>query len=233
MKDFKLQAAIAAIAALAAGPLQADLLTSPAQLPSAPINLLFNFDAPTGSGLLAPVAIGHGVTFSTTGGPGSLGEAPLGAWSLGDNGVWSLGRTFAAVDGDFAQGGEPAGMVFDLGGLRVKGIGGFMNFDPGFTYGSPLVFPLPLYIAAYDSNGNLLEDYELPLIDTPAGFNEGVFYGIGREQADIARFVVSGPYAVIDDLQVAAIPLPPGAWLMAGGLLALGLQARRRRQPAP
>lgn len=231
MKTFKLHAALAGVAMLAAGPLHADLLTSPAQLPSAPINLLFNFNAPTGSNLLAPVAIGHGVTFSTTGGAGSLGEAPLGAWGLGDNGFWSLGKTFAAVDGDFAPGGAPAEMVFDLGGLQVKGIGGFMNFDPGFTYGAPLAFPLPLYIAAYDRNGTLLEDYELPLIDTPGAFNEGVFYGIGREQADIARFVVSGPYAVIDDLQIAAIPLPPGAWLMAGGLLALGLQARRRRQP--
>jgi hypothetical protein len=161
------------------------------------------------------------------------GEAPLGAWSLGDNGFWSLGKAFAGVDGDFSQGGAPAAMVFDLGGLLVRGIGGVMNFDPGFTYGAPFAFPLPLYIAAFDSSGNLLEDYELSLIDTPGAFNQGVFYGIGRQQADIARFVVSGPYAVVDDLQIAAIPLPPGAWLMAGGLLALGLQARRRRQPAP
>jgi len=222
--------ALAGLLGLAAMPVHADLLTSPAQLPSTPINLLFTFDTPTGSNLNAPVAIGNGVTFSTTGGAGSLGEAELGIWSLGSNGFWSLGKTFAAVDGDFDSNGFPAEMIFDFGGLLVQGVGGFMNFDPDFIYGAPLAFPLPLYIAAFDINGVLLEDYELPLINTAGGFNEGMFYGIGREQADIARFVISGPYAVVDDLQIAAIPVPPSLALMGAGLLALGWQAARGRK---
>jgi len=230
MKSLHHLAAVAGVLALAAMPVKADLLTSPAQLPSAPVNLLFTFDSPDGFNLVAPVAIGNGVTFSTTGGPGSLGDAG-GIWSLGSNGFWSLGKTFAGVDGDFDGNGVPAGMLFDFGGLLVKGVGGFMNFDPDFTFGGPTVaFPLPLYIAAFDRSGALLEDYELPLINTPGEFNAGVFYGIGRDQADIASFLISGPYAVVDDLQIAAIPLPPTAWLMGAGMLLLGWQARRRKQ---
>ncbi len=227
MKPIRNLVAAGAIALLTA-PVHADLLTSPAQLPATPGQLLFTFDAPTGSGLAAPVALGNGVTFSTTGGPGSLGEAGLGIWSLGDNGFWSLGKTFAGVDGDFDSQGNPAAMVFDLGGLQVKGIGAFMNFDPGFTYGAPLTLPLPLYIAAYDRNGVLLEDHELPVF-TPGGVNEGAFFGIGRDQADIARFMVSGPFAVVDDLQIAVVPLPPSALLLGAGMLLMGWKASRRR----
>jgi hypothetical protein len=230
MKSLHHLAVAAGVFALAAMPVKADLLTAPAQLPSAPINLLFTFDTPAGSNLLAPVAIGNGVTFSTTGGPGSLGGAEFGAWSLGSNGFWSGGKTFAGVDGDFDVNGQPAGMLFDFGGLLVKGVGGVMNFDPDFTFGGPtFAFPLPLYIAAFDKSGTLLEEYELPLINTSNGFNEGVFYGIGRDQADIASFLISGPYAVVDDLQIAAIPLPPTAWLMGAGMVLLGWQARRRK----
>jgi len=218
----------AAFVALAAGPVQAALITSPSDLAN---SISFSFDDPAGSNLTNPIDLGNGVTFSTTGGPGSIGGAPLGAWSLGSNGFWSGAKTFAGVDGDFDDAGEVASMLFDFGSSPVSGVGGFMNFDPNFTYGDPLSLPLPLYIAAYDTDGNLIEGHELPIATTD-GFNDGAFYGIATGSADIALFVISGPYAVVDDLTVAADatevsePATPALILACAG--ALGFLARRR-----
>lgn len=220
----------ALVVAIAAGPLHAALITSASDLAN---TSTFSFDTPAGSNLSSPVALGNGVTFSTTGGPGSIGEAPLGAWSLGSNGFWSAGKTFAGVDGDFDDAGEAASMIFDFGDNPVSGVGGFLNFDPDFTYGDPLSLPLPLYIAAYDAQGDLIEGHELPLF-TPDGFNDGAFYGISVDAPEIAQFVISGPYAVVDDLTVAgdavAIPEPatPALLLACVGLAAL-LGRRRGR----
>jgi hypothetical protein len=218
----------AAVAAAAVLPAHAALVFDASDLAAGGPLTVFGFDSPTGSGLTTPVDLG-GVVFSTTGGRGSLGEAPLGAWVLGSNGVWSGGKTFAGVDGDFDAGGGVASMSFDFGALRVRGIGGFMNYDPDFTYGDPLALPLPLYIAAYGAGGTLLEDYEVPVF-TPDGFNAGVFYGILRDAPEIARFVVSGPYAVIDDLTFTApVPEPSTYALLLAGLGLLAFAARRRR----
>lgn len=217
------------VAVAAALPAHAALVFDPTDLPAGGGLLTLGFDSPAGSNLTSPVDLG-GVVFSTTGGPGSIGGAPLGAWVLGSNGVWSGSKTFAAVDGDFDAGGGVASMVFDFGPLRVQGIGGLMNFDPDFTYGDPLSLPLPLYIAAYSGTGTLLEDYDVPVF-TPNGFNEGVFYGIRRDAPDIARFVISGPYAVVDDLTFTTpVPEPSTYSLLLAGLGLLGLAARRRRR---
>jgi len=218
----------AAFIALAIEPVQAALITSPSDLAN---SISFSFDDPAGSDLTSPVDLGNGVMFSTTGGPGSIGEAPLGAWSLGSNGFWAGSKTFAGVDGDFDDAGEVASMIFDFGSSPVSGVGGFMNFDPDFTYGDPLLLPLPLYIAAYDAEGNLIEGHELPIF-TEDGFNDGAFYGIATGSADIAQFVISGPYAVVDDLTVAAdaaeVSEPATPALMLACVGALGFMARRR-----
>lgn len=222
----------AAFVALAIAPVQAALITSPSDLAN---SVSFSFDDPAGSDLTNPVDLGNGVTFSTTGGPGSIGEAPLGAWSLGSNGFWAGSKTFAGVDGDFDDTGEVASMIFDFGSSPVSGVGGFMNFDPDFTYGDPLSLPLPLYIAAYDEQGNLIEGHELPIVTTD-GFNDGAFYGIATGSADIALFVISGPYAVVDDLMATAEtlevsePSTPALLLACIGLA--GLLARRRAHHA-
>ncbi len=216
------------VVAFAAGPLHAALITSASDLAN---TSTFNFDTPAGSNLSDPVALGNGVTFSTTGGPGSIGEAPTGAWTLGSNGFWSASKTFAGVDGDFDGAGEPASMIFDFGDNPVSGVGGFLNFDPDFTYGDPLSLPLPLYIAAYDAQGNLIEGHELPLF-TPDGFNDGAFYGISIDDPTIAQFVISGPYAVVDDLTVAgnavAIPEPATPALLLACIGLATLLGRRR-----
>lgn len=171
-------------------------------------------------------AFGFDVGVSSLNGPQFFGP-PYGAWSLGDNGEWNSARTFVGVDGGYDDNtGAVGSLVFDFGGQTVSEVGAVINFDPGFTYGGG--FPLPLYIAAYDTQGALLESWELPLF-TPGAVNEGVYYGFKLEHATIARFEVSGPYAVVDNLSFSQ-PVPePSTWaLLVAGLGAVGWAARRR-----
>jgi hypothetical protein len=98
------------------------------------------------------------------------------------------------------------------------------NYLPDITYGGGL--PYPLYLAAFGVAGNLLEEHEVPLF-TPGALNAGLFYGINREIADIARLEVRGPFVVADNLTVV-VPEPNAVLLaLAGGLL-LRLANRRR-----
>lgn len=223
-KQLKVLAAAATVA-LATGPVHAALLFGASEL-TGPTQTI-GFDAPAGSGYTTPVDVGVGtgyvVEFSTTVGTGSVGIAPLGAWVLGSNGDWAGDKTFAGVDGGMTDEGAIASMIFDFA-TPVQSAGGVMNYDPDFVFGGG--FPLPLYMAAYDSGGNLLEDYELPVF-TPFGFNEGVFYGIGRDNPEIARLVIEGPYAVIDDLSFT-VPEPSTYAMLLAGLGLLGVMAGRR-----
>jgi hypothetical protein len=173
------------------------------------------------------------VNFTTANGDRVIG-APLGLWDLGGNGFWSTALTFGAVDGGVDLNGNTALMSFDFNGLTVQKIGGFLNFNPDFTYGGGL--PLPLFIAAYALDGTLLEGQDLPISTPPDGnnveaLNQGAFYGFSRQDADIAKFVVMGPYAAVDNLTFTT-PVPePSTWaLLVAGLLAVGAVARRRQQ---
>lgn len=170
-------------------------------------------------------AIGADVQVSALGGTLNFG-APYGAWTLNDNGEWT-GASFVGVDGAFQDeaNGIAASLVFDLA-LPQGSVGGFLNFDPSFTYGAGL--PLPLYLAAYDSSGALLEDHFVP-VWTPGGLNAGAFFGISLDSNSIARFEVSGPYAVLDNLTLAPVPEPNAIAAMLAGLGVLGAVARRRR----
>jgi hypothetical protein len=219
---------VAAVLALAAGAAQAELVTSAAEMGSG--LLVQTFDEALDNStprVQIGASLGVDVGVSASNGPLLLG-APLGAWSLGSNGEWTSARTFVGVDGGLDDDGRIGTLVFDFGGQTVSQVGAVLNFDPDFTYGFGL--PLPLYIAAYGLDGTLLDSYELPLF-TPGAVNEGAFYGIRLATASIARFEVSGPYAVVDDLSFSQ-PVPePGTWaLMAAGLAALAVAQRRQRR---
>lgn len=230
-QSFALAAALATVACVA----RADLVTDAAAIGPGANVLSFERGA---DGLVVNDAAGIdttiGVSFTTTGGDRFIGS-PLGLWSLGDNGFWTTARSFGAVDGGVAADGSVASLVFEFGGLTVQKIGGFLNFDPGFTYGGEGEgFPLPLYIAVFGTDGSLLEGQDVPVF-TPADANgvealdQGAFFGFTRQSADIARFVVSGPYAVVDDLTFTTpVPEPSTYALFATGLLLAGVAVRRQ-----
>jgi len=215
-------------AALLAGALvaplaQAALVTNPADAGSFSVNfdgLVVPPTAPNG-----PVAIAPGVSVSATGGNLSLGEAPFGAWGLESNGMWSLGKTFAGVDGgvDPLFGAASLTFTFDT---PLFAVGGFLNYDPDFvTLGIPEI----ISIAALDQNGVELESWYLPIATGPDSVNAGAFFAIALDQPLIKKFVVYGPYAVIDNLTYAPVPEPATYVLLLGGLALLGLMGARRR----
>ncbi|WP_341891706.1 PEP-CTERM sorting domain-containing protein [Variovorax sp. YR752] len=224
-KHFRI-AALAAALATAQGAAQATLITT---APGGASVIDFD-DAASyvtgGPSVQTGGAIGADVQVSTLGGPLQFG-APYGAWTLSDNGEWT-GASFVGVDGAFQDeaNGIAASLVFDLA-IPQGSVGGFLNFDPSFVYGGGL--PLPLYIAAYDGSGTLLEDHFVPLW-TPGGLNAGSFFGISLDSNAIARFEVSGPYAVLDNLTLAPVPEPGSVALLMAGLGVLGAVARRRRE---
>lgn len=230
MKLKSLLLAAAVMLGVAVAPARAFLITSAAELPGAMVQTFA--DAASYDTSMARVQIGSslGINLGVTGinGPLQFG-APFGAWSLGSNGEWTSAINFVGIDaaGD-TEGGIYPSMMFDFGSQRVQSFGAFMNFDPDFTFGGG--FPLPLYIAAYDEGGTLLESYELPVF-TPGGINAGSFYGITLGSALISRFEVSGPYAVLNELTFSApVPEPSAYALLIAGLLALGYAVRRRRE---
>ena len=68
------------------------------------------------------------------------------------------------------------------------------------------------------------------VVDTAAdGYNEGLFLGIVRAQADIRSISFKGNGVVVDNLAFTT-PVPEaGTWAMlSAGLLALGFLGRRR-----
>lgn len=205
---------------------EAGLATAPGQLGTD--GIMVDFDSPRGSALSAPVewsiAPGISIQYSTVGGPGSLGAAPLGSWSLRSNGDWAGPRTFAGVDGGASPEGTAASMVFDFKGTTVMSVGGLFNYVPDLLH--PGGSPYSLYLAAFDVGGNLLEGHDLPVF-TPGGFNAGVFYGIERSAPDIARIEIAAPFAVVDDLTIV-VPEPGSPLLLCIGGVVLALRRFRR-----
>lgn len=142
-----------------------------------------------------------------------------GVWNLQNNGVWGLGKEFAGAN-------TPVGAlaVTFTPGTFVSSIGAFVNYlIPATSSGTVIT------LTALDADGFILESYGVT-ISTPDGYNEGSFLGIQRAQADIASFVVSGAYVVMDDLTYSK-PVPePSTWAMLGvglGLVGFGLSRRR------
>jgi hypothetical protein len=206
-----------------AAPAQAALVTDPIRI--------LTFDDAAGYDLASSrvqigASVGADVGVSAAHGALHFG-APLGAWSLGSNGEWTSAKTFVGIEG----GGHPATghfptLVFDFGGKAVRSVRAQVNFVPDIVYGGGL--PLPLSIAAFDRSGRLIESHELPVF-TPAKVDAGPFFGIELTTPRIARFEVSGPYAVVDDFTFSApVPEPGTVALLIAGLAAVGLVARRR-----
>jgi len=76
-------------------------------------------------------------------------------------------------------------------------------------------------LSVYDSGGSLLESHT-----AVAGAN--VYAVITRSAYDISRFVISGDFFAIDDLQFDAIPAPGAILLSSVGVGIVGWLKRRR-----
>ena len=79
----------------------------------------------------------------------------------------------------------------------------------------------PEFVSVYDSTGSLLESYQVA-----AGSN--VYPVITRGSYDISRFVITGDFFGIDDLQFNAIPAPGAILLGSIGAGLVGWLRRRR-----
>lgn len=231
------KAALAAALVALAGTAQAELRTvAPGQAAVITFDDAASYDTSVAAVQIG-ASVGLDVTVSAVGGTLQFG-APLGAWALGPtddmgnttgNGEWT-GSSFVGVDGDFqdATNEIAASLIVNLAVPKAT-VGAFVNFDPTFSYGGGL--PLPLYIAAYDTSGTLLEDHFVP-VWTPGGLNAGSFYGITLASDSIARFEVSGPYAVMDTLTIAAVPESGALAMLLAGLGVIGSVAGRRPRRA-
>lgn len=162
-----------------------------------------------------------------------LGVEPAGAAAFlnppnadfGDNGVWSLGKTFVALD---TLGTSADTFSFDFDGGTVAAVGGFFNYYRGAgELGDSLT------ISAYGVGGALLETRTISFNFGAAPGDEGLglFAGIRRDLPEIARFTVSGDSVGVDFLGfTAAVPEPSTYAMLLAGLGLLGLAARRARR---
>lgn len=156
-------------------------------------------------------------------------DMTLGAFAvdLNENGTWGAGNNFAGV-GDLVHGGASydGAMYFTFDPAHGAGATFSIYQDVGGT--------AAITLEAFGTGFILLETYSF-VIDFADPFlsNVGLFYGIGRDIADIVGLRVSGDGFVLDELRIAtsAVPVPAALPLLLGGLGLLGA-ARRRARPA-
>jgi hypothetical protein len=210
MKSQTLVAALASLGLMAsAGSAHALLWGAPVPTPSTVVT----FDSYDGFVTTGPEVVAPGVTFSGS-------SSTLGAFvaELNNNGTWGAGKVFAGV-GSFFEPISAGTMLFNFGAVATAGA--FVNvFAPDGK----------VTISAFGAGGALLESHEVT-ISTPNGENAGVFLAIGRASSEIEGLSFFGTGVVIDDLSLstAVVPLPPAAFLLAGGLVAMGWAGRRRK----
>ncbi len=210
-------ALLAVILASGAGAVRAAAITDPALLGAGAQQV--TFDAPLDG--TSPTSVGFGVTLTGDPVAGYVWSPPF--WSLGDNGAWSLGKTFVAVQNEAGTRGT---LSFELGGKQTSGIGAFYNYyvDPNSVLPS-------LTVTAYGLTGALLEAHDFTF-QAPNGsldVNAGAFGGIMRASPDIARVSFTGDLVALDDLSLVAVVPEPGSLALVMAALGMAGWSLRRK----
>ncbi len=168
-----------------------------------------------------------GITWTSTNAENQEGAVfgYTGGYGFSGNGFWNGGLgPMAGLNSSFEDVGVTDTMTFTLSS-PVSGIGAFLNYVPGNEQ--------PTTIAVRDSEGNLIESYNLSFLNPGGGegVNEGAFYGFLESSPIIASFTLSDNYIGLTGLTVqglAAVPEPGSLALLGSGLLLLGGLLRRK-----
>ena len=219
--------ALAALLALAGTAQAASIVSGTSTISGSVItfNEFDGYEVPNLGDLQFTVDLGSGVTFSTT------PFATLGAnnQDLQDNGAWGardLGPT-PTGDGNFVATAftQSSGSIGFSFAAPVAQVGAFINqYQPEGTTNNFVT------LLAYNQAGGVIDTFTYSVDTAYESYNEGMFLGFSRANADIYSFGVANGTFVLDNLtySVAAVPEPASVMmLLAGGL---GLVAARRKR---
>jgi hypothetical protein len=217
--------AAAALAAAATLPAQAVLVTNAGAI--AGPTIVVDFDSFDGLLTSGPETVAPGVVFS-----GDF-QAELGADNriLYDNGAWTVVGD-ANRSGRFAAGGTSGELRFTFTNGVSASAGAFVNhaaFDALVSLYNAA--PLSVEVSAYGQNNQIIETHNIVVDTSDVGYDEGMFLGISRSQADIRSISFKG-YGVVADNLTFTTPVPEAStWaMMLAGLLAVGFVGMRQRK---
>jgi PEP-CTERM motif len=151
------------------------------------------------------------------------------AQDLAGNGLW--GARFDATptgSGNFVSSTGPVLFGFLISGPQAE-VGAYFNLSQPLDGAKDAMLTLTAYSAA----NQVLESFSYKVDTSLDSYNEGMFLGFSRANADIYSFgvtVSAGQSLVLDNLQLSAAPVPEPASiaLLAAGLAVVGGMVRRR-----